>query len=100
MGQSSLSVYCNLGLVLVCFGVKLVKCIQCSLVGRYELQFDLSVSLLSVVKIALHWLAPGQRLLLANLSLMGYLLYSLYWSIHTKDESKRDSAFAFIFGVN
>ena len=27
-------------------------------------------------------------------------LHSLYWSIHTKDESKRDSAFAFIFGVN
>ena len=27
-------------------------------------------------------------------------LLSLYWSIHTKDESKRDSAFAFIFGVN
>ena len=28
------------------------------------------------------------------------LLYSLYWSIHTKDESKRGTAFAFIFGVN
>ena len=27
-------------------------------------------------------------------------LHSLYWSIHTKDESKRGSAFAFIFGVN
>ena len=27
-------------------------------------------------------------------------LYSLYWSIHTKDESKRGTAFAFIFGVN
>ena len=26
--------------------------------------------------------------------------HSLYWSIHTKDESKRCSAFAFIFGVN
>ena len=25
---------------------------------------------------------------------------SLYWSIHTKDESKRGIAFAFIFGVN
>ena len=24
----------------------------------------------------------------------------LYWSIHTKDESKRGTAFAFIFGVN
>ena len=24
----------------------------------------------------------------------------LYWSIHTKDESKRETAFAFIFGVN
>ena len=23
-----------------------------------------------------------------------------YWSIHTKDESKRGTAFAFIFGVN
>ena len=27
-------------------------------------------------------------------------LHSLYWSIHTKDESKRGTAFAFIFGVN
>ena len=27
-------------------------------------------------------------------------LHSLYWSIHTKDESKREMAFAFIFGVN
>ena len=28
------------------------------------------------------------------------LLHSLYWSIHTKDESKRGTAVAFIFGVN
>ena len=28
------------------------------------------------------------------------LSHSLYWSIHTKDESKRGTAFAFIFGVN
>ena len=27
-------------------------------------------------------------------------LHSLYWSIHTKDESKCETAFAFIFGVN
>ena len=27
-------------------------------------------------------------------------LHSLYWSIYTKDESKRGTAFAFIFGVN
>ena len=27
-------------------------------------------------------------------------LHSLYWSIHTKDESKRGTAFSFIFGVN
>ena len=27
-------------------------------------------------------------------------LHSLNWSIHTKDESKRGTAFAFIFGVN
>ena len=27
-------------------------------------------------------------------------LHSLYWSIHNKDESKRGTAFAFIFGVN
>ena len=26
-------------------------------------------------------------------------LHSLYWSIHTKDESKRGTAFAFIFRV-
>ena len=29
-----------------------------------------------------------------------WIPWNLYWSIHTKDESKRDSAFAFIFGVN
>ena len=28
------------------------------------------------------------------------LFHSLYWPIHTKDESKRGIAFAFIFGVN
>ena len=28
------------------------------------------------------------------------LFHSMYWSIHTKDESKRGTAFAFIFGVN
>ena len=27
-------------------------------------------------------------------------LHPLYWSIHTKDESKRGTVFAFIFGVN
>ena len=27
-------------------------------------------------------------------------LHWLYWSIHTKDESKRGTAFAFIFGMN
>ena len=27
-------------------------------------------------------------------------LHSLYWSMHTKDESKSETAFAFIFGVN
>ena len=27
-------------------------------------------------------------------------LHTLYWSIHTKDESKRGTVFAFIFGVN
>ena len=31
---------------------------------------------------------------------LGIPLHSLYWSIHTKDESKRGIAFAFIFGVN
>ena len=38
----------------------------------------------------------------ANMSSMKLVipLHSLYWSIHTKDESKRGTAFAFIFGVN
>ena len=31
---------------------------------------------------------------------LSFRYISLYWSIHTKDESKRDSAFAFISGVN
>ena len=31
---------------------------------------------------------------------LSFRYISLYWSIHTKDESKRGTAFAFIFGVN
>ena len=31
---------------------------------------------------------------------LSFRYISLYWSIHTKDDSKRGSAFAFIFGVN
>ena len=39
-------------------------------------------------------------LLLMNSMKLVFPLHSLYWSIHTKDESKRETAFAFIFGVN
>ena len=39
------------------------------------------------------------RLLMYSMKLV-IPLHSLYWSIHTKDESKRGTAFAFIFGVN
>ena len=40
--------------------------------------------------------------LMQNLNSMKLVvpLQSLYWSIRTKDESKRGTAFAFIFGVN
>ena len=38
--------------------------------------------------------------LLMNSMKLAIPLHSLYWSIHTKDESKRGTAFAFIFGVN
>ena len=31
---------------------------------------------------------------------MTSMKHSMYWSIHTKDESKRGTAFAFLFGVN
>ena len=31
---------------------------------------------------------------------LSFCYIHLYWSIHTKDESKRGTAFAFIFGVN
>ena len=36
----------------------------------------------------------------ASAVIMNSMLHSLYWSIHTKDESKRGTAFAFILGVN
>ena len=41
-----------------------------------------------------------QLVLITNFMKLVILLHSLYWSIHTKDESKRGTAFAFIFGVN
>ena len=41
----------------------------------------------------------AKKLLMNSMKLV-ILLQSLYWSIHTKDESKRGTAFAFIFGVN
>ena len=37
---------------------------------------------------------------LTNSMKLVILLHSLYWSIHTKGESKRGTAFASIFGVN
>ena len=39
-----------------------------------------------------------KRLFMNSVKLV-ILLRSLYWSIHTKDERKRGTAFAFIFGV-
>ena len=41
----------------------------------------------------------GGRLFMNSMKL-AIPLHSLYWSIHTKDESKRETAFAFIFGAN
>ena len=49
-----------------------------------------------------YWLVPVQQFLKQhmNSTILVIPLHSLYWSIHTKDESKRGTAFAFIFGVN
>ena len=72
------------------------------------------------VNLTLHLLLPAVAAAFANLgcqellmNILGFdrgyvmntmklviLFHSLYWSIHTKDESKRGTAFAFIFGVN
>ena len=41
-----------------------------------------------------------QTLLMNSMMKLVIPLHSLYWSIHTKDESKRGTMFAFIFGVN
>ena len=42
----------------------------------------------------------SDKALLMNSMKLVIPLHSLYWSIHTKDESKRGTTFAFIFGVN
>ena len=58
---------------------------------------------ISVIEILAAWAAyPSYMTLQENLKSMKLAipLHSLYWSIHTKDESKRGTAFAFIFGVN
>ena len=39
------------------------------------------------------------RLLMNSMKLV-IPFHSLYWSIHTKDESKHGTKFAFIFGMN
>ena len=43
---------------------------------------------------------PAKCLQIMNSMKFVIPLHSLYWSIHTKDENKRGTAFAFIFGVN
>ena len=45
-------------------------------------------------------LSTGVHLILMNSMKLVIPLHSLYWSTHTKDESKRGTAFAFIVGVN
>ena len=44
--------------------------------------------------------ASSLLMLLMNSMKLVIPLHLMYMSIHTKDESKRDSAFAYIFGVN
>ena len=46
------------------------------------------------------WLTEVSRGLTMNSMKLVIPLHSMYWSIHTKDESKRRTVFAFIFGVN
>ena len=53
---------------------------------------------LSVAMCLLNW--PSKSCNSMNSMKLVIPLHSLYWSIHTKDESKRGTAFAFIFGVN
>ena len=43
---------------------------------------------------------PSTIQLCINFTKFVILLHSLHWSVHTKDASKRGTAFAFIFGVN
>ena len=55
------------------------------------------------------WITPGMQVVLIKWLLgkitwfpwnLSFRYIHLYWSIHTKDESKRGTVFAFIFGVN
>ena len=59
---------------------------QKSKFGRSQIAIDLNFSLFN------HYIMNSMKLVIP--------LHSLYWSIHTKDECKRGTAFAFIFGVN
>ena len=59
---------------------------------------------LSLLKLLLpvdifNMLISNERCIMNSMKLV-IPLHTLYWSIHTKDESKRGTAFAFIFGVN
>ena len=69
------------------------KCSNGSSNGRWHRRLPLSQALTSA-----DWQWLRDRTWFPwNLS---FLYISLYWSIHTKDESKCGTAFAFIFGVN
>ena len=53
----------------------------------------------SLKRRSFYWMWTRQQLYMNSMKLV-IPLHSWYWSIHTKDESKRGTAFAFIFGVN
>ena len=58
----------------------------------WKLAVSINILDITISQIPSHVLMNSMKLVIP--------LQSLYWSIHTKDESKRGTAFAFIFGVN
>ena len=63
----------------------------CSNIAQWLIAWPHSVQYF-INEVARHMIMNSMKLVIP--------LHSLYWSIHTKDESKRGTAFTFIFGVN
>ena len=72
--------------VAVRYGFKFLT--QGWIVGIFEVSYKLVLNIYGINRVIIN----SMKLVIP--------LHSLQWSIHTKDESKRGTAFAFIFGVN